>query len=136
MCCLTAVPGSLTLMNADTLSTSCDLINGNQIPLQWTPPTDTGGDNVTIDHYVVDVTGPAGVTCLPGPCNMISGTTTTITGLLCNANYNVTVGAVNCRGKGNSSAPATITLTTSGEVFVSSFCVHGPWYLEWSIYSS
>ena len=93
-------------------STSCDLMRGNPATLHWTPPTDTGGPGVNIIHYVVDVTGPAGVTCLPGPCNMISGTTTTITGLLCNANYTVTVRAVNCRGEGTSSS---VVLRTAGQ---------------------
>ena len=94
-------------------------MSGNQVTLQWTPPTDTGGPGVDITHYVVDVTGPAGVTCSPEPCNMISGTTTntTITGLLCNTTSTVTVRAVNCRNESNSSAPAMITVTTPGEVF-------------------
>ena len=68
---------------------------------------------MTIEHYVVDVTGPAGVTCSPEPCNMISGTTTTITGLLCNTNYTVAVRAVNCRGEGNSSTP--VVIRTAGQ---------------------
>ena len=84
-------------------------MSGNQNTLQWSPPTDTGVD---ITHYVVDVTGPAGVTCLPEPCNVISGTTTIITGLLCNTNYTVTVRAVNCRGEGTSSS---VVLRTAGQ---------------------
>ena len=88
-------------------SKSCDPASGNPVTLQWTTPTDTGVD---IDHYVVNVTGPAGVTCLPGHCNMISGTTTTITDLLCNTSYIVTVKAVNCRGASVSSQPVIITV--------------------------
>ena len=114
VCFLTAVPGSPTLM--DLPSASCDPMSGNQVTLHWTPPTDTGGDNVTIEHYVVDVTEPAGVTCSPEPCNTISGANATITGLLCNTNYTVTVRAVNCRGEGISSTPAMIVVTTPGEV--------------------
>ena len=110
---LTAVPGSPTLMSGPS-----DPLSGNQVTLQWTPPTDTGGDNVTIERYVVNVTGPVGVTCSPEPCNMISGTTTTISGLLCNTNYTVTVKAVNCRGESNSSTPTMIAVTTPGEVTV------------------
>ena len=89
---------------------SCDLDSGNQVTIQWTEPTDTGGQNVDIDRYVVNVTGPAGVTCSPDPCNMITGTatTTTITGLQCNTSYTVTVRAVNCIGEGNSSNPLII----------------------------
>ena len=107
--CVTAIPGSPTLMIVP--STSCDSFSGNQVTLQWTPPTDTGGPGVNIEHYVVHVTGPAGVTCSPESCNMISGTTTTITGLLCNTNYIVTVRAVNCRGEGTSSTPVVIRTT-------------------------
>ena len=92
--------------------TSCDPMSVNQVTLQWTPPTYTGVPGVDITHYVVDVTGPAGVTCSPEPCNMISGTNTTITGLLCNANYTVTVRAVNCRGEGTSSS---VVLRTTGQ---------------------
>ena len=93
--------------------TLCDSFSGNQVTLQWTPPTDTGGPGVNITHYVVDINGPAGVTCSPEPCNMISGTTTTITGLLCNTNYTVTVRAVNCRGEGTSSPP--VVIRTAGQ---------------------
>ena len=107
----TAIPGPPTLMSVP--STSCDPMSGNQVTLQWTPPTDTGGDNVTIEHYVVDVTGPAGVTCSPEHCNMINGTITTITGLLCNTNYTVTVRAVTCRGEGTSSPP--VVIRTAGQ---------------------
>ena len=93
--------------------TSCDPVSGNRISLQWTLPNDTGGDNVIIEHYVVDVTGPAGVTCSPEPCNKISGTTIFLTGLLCNTNYTVTVRAVNCRGEGTSSPP--VVIRTAGQ---------------------
>ena len=64
---VTAVPGSPTLIVPPPTS---DPISGNQVTLQWIPPTDTGGPGVDITHYVVDVTGPAGVTCSPEPCNM------------------------------------------------------------------
>ena len=98
-------------------STSCDSFSSNQVILQWTLPTETGGPGVNIEHYVVNVTGPAGVTCSPEPCNMISGTTTTITGLLCNTNYTATVRAVNCRGEGNSSPPVVIRTTGQFNLF-------------------
>ena len=99
-------------------SITCDPVSGTQVILQWTPPTDTGGPDVNIDHYVVDVTGPAGVTCSSEPCNNISGTTTTITGLLCNTSYTVTVRAVNCRGEGTSSKPIILRVTAPGEVLL------------------
>ena len=112
---VTAVPGSPTLMIVPP--PTCDSISGNQVTLQWTPPTDTGGPGVDITHYVVDVTGPAGVTCSPEPCNMTNGTNTTITGLLCNTNYTVTVRAVNCRGEGTSSPPVVIRSTGQLKLF-------------------
>ena len=112
---VTDAPRSPTLMNVPP--TSCDPMSGNQVTIQWSPPTDTGGPGVNIDHYVVDVTGPAGVTCSPEPCHMISGTTTTITGLLCNTSYTVTVRAVNCIGEGPSSQPVIIT-PSSGKATV------------------
>ena len=111
----TAIPGPPTLMSIP--STTCDSMSGNQIILQWIRPNDTGADNVTIEHYVVDVTGPAGVTCSPEPCNNISGTITSLTGLLCNTNYTVTVRAVNCRGEGNSSTPVVIRTTGQFKYF-------------------
>ena len=81
-------------------------MSGNQATLQWTPST----PGVNIEHYVLDITGPAGVTCSPEPCSMISHTNTTITGLLCNTSYTVTVRAVNCRGASASSQPVMITV--------------------------
>ena len=38
----------------------------------------------------------------PGPCDMVDGTATTITGLQCNTSYMVSVRAVNCVGVGSS----------------------------------
>ena len=59
-------------------STMCDdSSNNNQFNLQWTPPTNTGGQGVVITHY--NITGlPQSASCSTGPCDMI---TTTITGL-------------------------------------------------------
>ena len=91
-------------------------MSGNQVTLQWTTPT--GGQSVDIYYNVVDVTGPAGVTCSPEPCNNISGTTTTITGLLCNANYTVTVSAVNCIGQGPPSQPVIETRSSGNYLYI------------------
>ena len=97
-----ALPGPPTLMNI-TSSLACDLSDSsNQATLQWTPPTNTGGLDVVITHYVVSVTGPtaAGYTCPPDQCN-VTTTNTTLTGLQCNISYMVSVRAINCRGEGN-----------------------------------
>ena len=75
--------------------------NGNQVTLQWTPPTNTGGQGVVITHYFV--TGlPQSASCSTGPCDMVDGTATTITGLQCDDSIMVSVTAVNCRGEGSS----------------------------------
>ena len=99
-------------MSDPLIATSCNPMSGNQVTLQWTPPTDTGGPSVDIEHYVVNVKGPAGVACSPEPCNITTTTITTITGLLCNANYTVTVRAVNCRGEGTASP---VVIRTAGQ---------------------
>ena len=81
-------------------STTCDDSAGNQVTLQWTPPTNTGGQGVMITQYVL--TGlPQSASCSTGPCDNITSTTTTITGLQCNTSYDVSVRAVNCRGSGS-----------------------------------
>ena len=94
----TAEPGPPTLMNVQSPS-DCDLFNGAQVTIQWTVPTNTGGINV--DHYEVDVTGPAGrlddISCSPdGDCNMVDGMTTIISDLKCSTTYTVKVRAVHC----------------------------------------
>ena len=73
------------------------------VTLQWTPPTNTGGQGVEITHYNI-IGLPQSASCFPGPCHMVDGTATTITGLQCNTSYSdVAVRAVNCRGNGASS---------------------------------
>ena len=112
----TVVPGSPNLISAP--STICGS-NGNQVTLQWTPPTNTGGQGVMITHYVL--TGlPQSASCSTGPCDNITSTTTTITGLQCNTSYNVSVRAVNCRGTGASSN--TIEITVQPDLCVCPVC--------------
>ena len=98
-------------------STSCGS-NGHQVTLQWTPPTNTGGQGVMITHYVL--TGlPQSASCSTGPCDNITSTTTTITGLLFNDDgYNVSVSAVNCRGPGSASDPIMITVDVPGKTVI------------------
>ena len=79
-------------MNVLSLLT-CESNGKNQVTLQWTPPTGV----LVITHY--ELAGlPQYATCSPGPCDMINGTTTTITGLQCNTSSMVSVRAVsvNC----------------------------------------
>ena len=99
-------------------STTCGSSNGNQVTLQWTPPTNTGGQGVMITHYVL--TGlPQSASCSTGPCDNITSTTATITGLLFNDDlFNVSVSAVNCRGLGNASDPIMITVDVPGNTLL------------------
>ena len=97
------------------LSSTCDAMGGgNQVTLQWTSPNYTGGQEIL--RYLVDVSGFA---CPPHQCN-VTTTNTTITGLLCNTSYTVTVRAVNCIGEGNTSNPIIINSGLSHIVLVSS----------------
>ena len=108
----TAPPGPPTSLNSSLLT--CDAVNGNHATLKWTQPNNTGGQNVKISRYLLDVTGPAGYTCPAKQCN-VTTTNTTITGLLCNTNYTVTVRAVNCENNGSSSASENIEVGIPGE---------------------
>ena len=95
------------------VSTTCGGSNGNQVTLQWTPPTNTGGQGVVITHY--NITGlPQSASCSPDPCDMVDGTATSITGLQCNTSYTVAVRAVNCRGSVGSSLQVPINLRPPG----------------------
>ena len=64
----------------------------SKVTLQWTAPTEIHGQE--IEYYLVDVLG---FICPLDQCN-VTTTNTTITGLLCNTSYTVTVRAVNCAG--------------------------------------
>ena len=62
---------------------------------------------------------PQTASCTPGPCDMIIGTTTTITGLQCNDDGRlVSVSAVNCRGVGTASQCMMIAVDGPGECYV------------------
>ena len=90
-----------------SLASSCDSVTGNQVTIQWTPPTYTGG--VDIEGYLVNVTGPAGYTCPPDQCN-VTTTSTTLTGLQCNTTYQISVRAVTCIGVGDASDTINISV--------------------------
>ena len=83
-------------------SSTCNSSGSYKVILRWTPPTNTGGQGVEITHY--NLTGLHDVICSPGPCDMINGTTTTVSGdLQCKICYMVAIRAVNCRGVGKTS---------------------------------
>ena len=121
MCTTTATPGTPQLSTIPSI-TSCDDDDDNgddddddvenfQVTLQWQPPNNTGGLNVEIKHYLVNVTGPPGFSCPLDQCN-ITTTNTTITGLKCNTRYIVTVRAVNCIGEGDA---VSVNIVPPGE---------------------
>ena len=97
-------------------------MNRNQVTLTWTQPNNTGGQNVNISRYLLDVIDPAGFICPADQCN-VTTTTTTITGLLCNTNYTVTVRAVNCVNKGDPSTFEVIEVGIPGEWFSTYSCM-------------
>ena len=69
---ITVPPGSPTLMDAPS-SLTCDSNSNMAVTLQWTPPTNTGGQGVMITHY--NITGlPQSASCSTGPCDMVDGT--------------------------------------------------------------
>ena len=74
---------------------------------------------MNIEHYIVNVTGSENFVCPPNQCN-VTTTNTTITGLLCNTSYIVTVRAVNFLGEGNSSNPIIINAGLSHIILGSS----------------
>ena len=98
-------------------SITCDNSNGSQVTLQLSPPPNTGGQDVVITHY--NITGlPQSASCSPGPCDMVNGTATSITGLQCSDDsYMVSVRAVNCRGVGSASQVTMINLSPPGMLF-------------------
>ena len=86
----------------NVISHVCDSsINMGIAVVQLTPPTNTGGQGVEIQHY--ELSGLRDGTCSPGPCDRINTTMALITGLECNAIYIFNVRAVNCRGTGQPS---------------------------------
>ena len=95
----------------NVISHVCDVSdNMGKAVVQWTQPTNTGGQGVEIQHYelrFIHLRAAAG-TCSPGPCDRINATITLITGLECNAYYDFYVRAVNCRGAGRFSNSTTI----------------------------
>ena len=108
-CSCTAVPGTRQF---GAHSVSCDTTtNTYQTTLQWND-NDTGGPDVSILYYLVEVTSPSGFVCPPEQCN-VTVNTTTITGLSCSTDYSFTVRAVNCIGTSAVSDTYNITTTSS-----------------------
>ena len=86
---------------------------GTRATLKWAPPTNTGGEGVSIERYIVSVTTASGTgyTCPPDLCN-VTTPSTSITGLQCNTSYTVTVTAVNCAGQSMPSTRVTLNVTS------------------------
>ena len=82
-CSITDLAGSSSLMDVSS-SLLCDGDSNMAVTLQWTPPTNTGGQGVMIAHYVLTGLPQLSASCSTGPCDNITSTTTTITGLQCN----------------------------------------------------
>ena len=79
------------------------------VMLQWSPPNNTGGLDVNISHYVVNVARQNE--------QLFYNVTTTsinITGLVCNVSYAASVRAANCIGEGNSSNSVVINIPVIG----------------------
>ena len=66
-------PG-LPSLTSGASSTTCDGDSNMAVTLQWTPPTNTGGQGVMITYFVL--TGlPQSASCSTGPCDNITSTT-------------------------------------------------------------
>ena len=81
-----------------SISLSC--VGDSRVALQWSSPMTMK----EIQFYTLDVTG---FTCSPDECQ-VNSTNTTISGLMDNTSYTITVRAVNCIGEGNYSQPLRI----------------------------
>ncbi len=80
------LPGPPSTIRHSTLSSSA---NEFSVPIQWNPPTDTGGkDNLT---YTVTISPPAQFS------TVLTSTSVTVTAQY-NVNYTVSVVATNCAG--------------------------------------
>ena len=95
-----------------TLSSVSSIVNG-QATLKWAPPTNTGGEGVSIERYIVNLTTASGTgyTCPPDQCN-VTTPSTSITGLQLNSSYTVTVIAINCAGQSMPSTPVNLSQLT------------------------
>ena len=107
---ITSVPGVRQFVPPLLHNASCDTNTSYKIPLQWNDNV-TGGPDVSILYYLVEVTSPSGFVCPPEQCN-VTANTTTITGLSCSTDYSFTVRAVNCIGTSDVSITRTVTAPT------------------------
>ena len=75
----------------------------NTLVLSWTTPQFTGGPDIDIDNYTIDlVPSDQAGSCVGGKCTVV-GNSFNISDLIVNTWYNVTVTATNCVGNGNTS---------------------------------
>ena len=47
---------------------------GTRATLEWAPPTNTGGEGVSIERYIVSVTAVSGYSSPPDQCNVTTPT--------------------------------------------------------------
>ena len=75
----------------------------NTLVLSWITPQFTGGPDIDIDNYTIDlVPSDQAGSCVGGKCTVV-GNSYNITDLSVNTWYNMTVTATNCVGNGNTS---------------------------------
>ncbi|MDH6116963.1 PKD repeat protein [Kitasatospora sp. GAS204A] len=110
---ITASPIAATVPGAPTGLTAS--AGTGQAALSWTPPSNTGGENVT-SYKVYRGTASGGETLLTsGGCSGLGAVTScTDTGLTAGQAYYYTVTAVNGVGEGAASSEATVTPTGTG----------------------
>ncbi|WP_052432461.1 PKD domain-containing protein [Streptacidiphilus carbonis] len=110
---VTASPIAATVPGAPTGLTAT--AGTGQVALSWTPPSDTGGENIT-SYRVYRGTASGGETLLTGGgCSGLGAVTScTDTGLTAGQSYYYTVTAVNGVGEGTSSNEATATPAGTG----------------------
>lgn len=96
--CFTCIepPGAPTSLNYTTTGY-------NTLVLNWITPDFTGGPDIDIDNYTINlVPSDQAGSCVGGKC-MAVGNSYNITDLRVNTQYNMTVTATNCVGNGNTS---------------------------------
>ena len=78
------------------------------VELQWSPPSFTGGSEITLYHITVDPSPSDETTCPGGECNTTE-LSFNVTGLKFNQYYTFTVRAKNIKGIGNETLQSFIT---------------------------
>ena len=80
------------------------ILNCTSMNITWDPPTNTGGDGITITSYTITIYPlPTSLysSCIDGMCNT-TDQYYILTGLQYGTQYNIYISANNCVGNGNS----------------------------------